>query len=144
MGAILVTSCCIQGRAPIPDFKKPQQPARDAEESALRGASAASQSALQSRDTLVQYSVAGFPCGTSRSALTWVSGIDYAPFKLFQLSTLWCAAVAKGEFFSRVALGPHGETVRQMLLGGDPGEPWQYGCLVYQMTHKGVAADHEG
>ena len=56
-------------------------------------------------------------------SITWVSGIEYEPFKLFQLSTFWCAPVAKGDFFSKVRLGPHQEHIRKMLLAGDPAEP---------------------
>jgi hypothetical protein len=69
--------------------------------------------------------------------ITWVEGIDYRQFKLFQLSILWRAAVAKGEFFRKVELGPHAETLRGMLLAEDPGEPWQYGCLMVGIHRDG-------
>jgi hypothetical protein len=52
--------------------------------------------------------------------ITWVEGIDYTRFKLFQLSILWRAGVAKDEFFRKVSLGPHAETLRGMLLAEDP------------------------
>jgi hypothetical protein len=70
-------------------------------------------------------------------AITWVEGIDYRRFKLFQLSILWRAGVATGEFFSKVALGPHAEQLREMLLAEDPGEPWEYGCLTIGIHRRG-------
>lgn len=69
--------------------------------------------------------------------ITWVHGIDYQRFKLFQLSLLWRAGVATDEFFSKVTLGPHAERLRAMLLAEDPGEPWQYGCLMIGIRREG-------
>jgi hypothetical protein len=71
--------------------------------------------------------------------LTWLEGIDYTRFKLFQLSNLWRAGVAKNVFFSKVRLGAHAQALRRMLLAGDPGEPWQYGCLMIRMHQRGDA-----
>jgi hypothetical protein len=51
---------------------------------------------------------------------------DYAQFKLFHLSVLWRASVCKLAPFSSVALGPHEEWIRQMLLAKDPGPAWTY------------------
>jgi len=59
-----------------------------------------------------------------------VCGLDYAKFKLFQLSVLWRAGVARNSFFSRVELGSHSETLRQMLRAGDPGAGGDYGCIL--------------
>ncbi len=56
--------------------------------------------------------------------------VDYAKMKLFQLSVLWRAGVAKGKFFAQVQLGPHEDIIRQMLIAGDPGDPLQYGCYL--------------
>ena len=72
--------------------------------------------------------------------VTWVEGVNYEQLKLFQLSILWRAGVAKQDFFSKVQLGPHAETLRRMLLAGDPGEPWQYGCLVWAVHLAGEPA----
>jgi len=69
--------------------------------------------------------------------ITWVYGIDYELFKLFQLSILWRAGVAKGALFRKVALGPHAERIHKMLFASDPGEPWQYGCLTVGIYRKG-------
>jgi hypothetical protein len=54
---------------------------------------------------------------------------DYKKTKLFQLSILWRAAEAKGEFYSAVNLGEHHrERLRQMLLKEDPGKETEYLC----------------
>ncbi len=74
---------------------------------------------------------------TREENITWVHGIDYHQFKLFQLSILWRAAVATGDFFSKVQLGPHQERLRVMLLNKDPGEPWEYGCLMIGVHQDG-------
>lgn len=47
--------------------------------------------------------------------------IDYTTVKLFHLSVLWRASVARIPPFSDVALGPHEDRIRQMLVGVDPG-----------------------
>ncbi|WP_341889124.1 hypothetical protein [Variovorax sp. YR752] len=58
------------------------------------------------------------------------TGFDYAQFKLFQLSVLWRAGVAKGPFFEAVSLGPLGENIRRKLLANDPGEVDFCGCIM--------------
>jgi hypothetical protein len=60
----------------------------------------------------------------------WKHGLDYAQFKLFQMSLLWRCSIATAPHFSAVALGPHEERVRQMLAAGNPGDPWKYGCII--------------
>ena len=59
-----------------------------------------------------------------------VSGIDYAKFKLFLLSLLWKASISSRPFFANVALGPHEEKIRKMIMDGDPGIPGRYPCVV--------------
>lgn len=59
-----------------------------------------------------------------------ITGVEYAPFKLFTMTQLWRAGVAGGEMWEKVRLGPHGEKLRTMLLNGDPGTPNQYACVV--------------
>lgn len=59
-----------------------------------------------------------------------ITGVDYVKFKLFQMLTLWRAGIAKDPLFKRVKLGPYEEKLRVKLLKGDPGEPWEYGCIV--------------
>lgn len=58
------------------------------------------------------------------------SDLDYSNFKLFQLSILWRAGVSKHPVFDKVNLGPHQEKLRQLLLKENPGEPYQYPCLI--------------
>jgi hypothetical protein len=56
--------------------------------------------------------------------------LDYLKFKLFQLSVLWRAGVARQEFFSRIELGHDEESLRKMLLSQDPGRCTEYGCVI--------------
>lgn len=60
-----------------------------------------------------------------------ISGLDYAKFRLFQLSILWRASVSSLQFFENVQLGRHEEKLRQLLLAGDPGAATRYGCLMF-------------
>lgn len=66
--------------------------------------------------------------------LVAIRGIDYQRFKLFQMSLLWRISASRLPFYSRVDLGPIEEELRVMLLAGDPGEPWQFGCLMAVVT----------
>ena len=59
-----------------------------------------------------------------------VRGVDYKKFKLFMLSLIWRAGASARKEFSNVSLGPHEEKIRQILLADDPGNPYQYGCLL--------------
>lgn len=58
------------------------------------------------------------------------SNINYNKFKLFQMSLLWRASVSNRPEFSRVNVGPHQEKLRELILNKDPGEPYEYGCLI--------------
>ncbi|MEO5655337.1 MAG: hypothetical protein ABIR00_05065 [Nitrosospira sp.] len=60
----------------------------------------------------------------------YVSGLDYEKFRLFQLSILWRASVSTLQFFKKVHLGRHEESLRRLLLAKDPGNPSRYGCLM--------------
>lgn len=57
-------------------------------------------------------------------------GVDYAQFKLFQMSILWRASVSSLTAFNAVSLGPHQERLRKMIYKGDPGEPHEFGCAM--------------
>lgn len=59
-----------------------------------------------------------------------LNDVDYGRFKLFQLSILWRASISSLPEFSDVNLGQHDERIREMLLSGDPGTPYEYGCLM--------------
>lgn len=75
--------------------------------------------------------------GESTGNVIYYKNIEYDKFKLFQLSVLWRASVARHETFQKVSLGPHEEKVRQMLFNSDPGEPEQYPCLMVGIISKG-------
>ena len=52
----------------------------------------------------------------------YLKNINYKYFKLFHLSILWKASIAKGNEFCNVALGPHEEKLRKKLLNEDAGQ----------------------
>lgn len=59
------------------------------------------------------------------------NGLDYAKVKLFQMSLIWRAGISSTrKEFQNVQLGPHEERLRHMLNKGDPGEPYDYGCIL--------------
>jgi hypothetical protein len=62
--------------------------------------------------------------------------VDYKIFKLFQLSLLWRSGVSKREEFSQVALGPHEEILRDMILKEDPGMEYEYGCFMTTLKNR--------
>lgn len=66
-----------------------------------------------------------------------LSGLEYKPFRLFQLSVLWRAGICRHEFFKDVSLGPHEETLRIALLAEDPGPSVRYGCVMCAVVHEG-------
>src|SRR3546814_7896147 len=72
--------------------------------------------------------------GQRNGSIVSVTGIDYAQFKLFLLSLLWRAGVAKGRYFERVTLGPHEERLRAMLHDGDPGPFDLYHCILWGLN----------
>jgi len=59
-----------------------------------------------------------------------VKNVSYEEFKLFQLSLIWRAGTSSLPQFSNVNIGPHEERLRVMIERGDPGEPYEYGCLI--------------
>jgi len=60
-----------------------------------------------------------------------ISDLDYSLFKLFQMSLLWRVSVSNRPEFKNVDLGPHNDRIRQLLLNMDPGEIYEYGCIIY-------------
>src|SRR5712692_2496962 len=62
--------------------------------------------------------------------IVWVPGVDYRKFKVFQMSLLWRASIARQEAFAAVQLGAHEDRVRRLIQSGNPGRPWEYGCLL--------------
>jgi len=62
--------------------------------------------------------------------------LDYTQFKLFVLSLVWRASVAKGNFFEKVSLGPqHEARLAAMLNAEDPGWDDQYSILMVDLQH---------
>jgi hypothetical protein len=60
---------------------------------------------------------------------------DYRKLKLFQLSLLWRASEAKGEFFAAVVLSSeHRERLREMLMREDPGAAEEYFCAMNRLV----------
>jgi len=59
-----------------------------------------------------------------------INNIEYADFKLFQLSLLWRASVTSLKMFKDINIGVHEEVIRKMLLSSNAGQPYQYGCAM--------------
>lgn len=59
-----------------------------------------------------------------------ISGLQYAPFKLFQMSLIWRIAITNRPEFHRINLGPHTERLRRMLFEECPGECYEYGTVL--------------
>jgi len=76
------------------------------------------------------------PAGTREGNIVSVKGIHYSTFKLFLLSIIWRAGVARHTFFERVDLGPHQDRIRVMLKDSDPGPFDLYPCLLWGLNHE--------
>ena len=60
--------------------------------------------------------------------------IDYRELKLFQMSLLWRASIAKGSFFRNVHLGEkHERRLEQFLVNDDPGAELDYPCIMIDL-----------
>ncbi len=65
--------------------------------------------------------------------------VDYAKFKLFELSVLWRVGVTTAPEFKGVDLGVHAEVIRQMLAEERPGSTDEYGCvLIWPVSHRDI------
>jgi hypothetical protein len=60
-----------------------------------------------------------------------IQDIQYLEFKLFQLSLLWRASTASVEMFRNVNIGAHEDIIRKMLISQKPGNPDEYGCIMF-------------
>lgn len=58
------------------------------------------------------------------------SGLNYASFKVFQMSLIWRASIASRPEVHRIDLGPHSEKIRKMLYEEAPGEVYEYGSIL--------------
>jgi len=76
------------------------------------------------------------PQGRDRGDRMEYPGVDYAQFKLFQMSLIWRMGVTSLQRFSNVDLGKkHDERLRDMLERSDPGEPHEYGCWLVHVAY---------
>ena len=78
--------------------------------------------------------IPNFPC-TPDGRFLFSENLNYHHLKLFQLSILWRASIAKNIAFAQVNLGPHEEVVRSMLLEENPGNSSDYGCVMMAMLN---------
>ncbi len=68
--------------------------------------------------------------------------VDYAKFKLFQLSILWRVGISNHDGFSSVMLGAHEGVLRRMLLDETPGRTEAYGCVIlYSTNHTDITSN---
>ncbi len=63
--------------------------------------------------------------------------IDYEKFKLFALSILWRAGVARHKAFRAVQLGRHENKLRELLLSNQPGRVEEYPFVLMPVMHEG-------
>jgi hypothetical protein len=65
--------------------------------------------------------------------------INYSELKLFQMSLLWRAGIAKGNFFKNVDLGEkHEGKLRQFLVSDNPGLENDYPCIMFDLRSPNV------
>lgn len=68
--------------------------------------------------------------------------VDYKRLKLFQLSLLWRASVAKGPFFKHVNLGGfHEDKLKRLLDTENPGSDADYACVMFDLRHNGKGCE---
>ena len=58
------------------------------------------------------------------------SGLQYTPFKLFQMSLIWRASITNRPEVHKINLGPHADRLRKMLLERCPGEIHKYSSIL--------------
>ena len=58
-----------------------------------------------------------------------LTGIDYATYKLFQLSLIWRASIHSRPELPVLKLGSHEERLRRLIFDENPGEYYQYGVI---------------
>lgn len=65
---------------------------------------------------------------------------DYNQLKLFFLSILWRASISSRQFYSKIQIGPHENILKEMISGGDPGEPIDYAVSLAKFSDPRVTA----
>lgn len=71
--------------------------------------------------------------GTASDGIT-LTDIDFTLFRLFGLSLLWRAHIARSYMFSAVKLGPFAARLTAMIHEGDPGEPPEFGFALAKVV----------
>lgn len=67
----------------------------------------------------------------NENGISYIMGLDYRLFKLFQMSIIWRASVSTLPEFGNIKLGEKHETsLREMLLNKIPAKPYQYSCVI--------------
>ncbi len=70
------------------------------------------------------------------------ASVDYRKLKLFQLSLLWRAGVAKGPFFEIVRLGEfHEAKLKNLLTTEMPGAETDYACIMIDLRLNGKGCE---
>lgn len=73
---------------------------------------------------------------------TYCKNIHYKEFKLFLLSILWKTSISSRPFFKEVNLGPYEETIRQMILSGDPKDAEAFPIIILTwLNDKSASSD---
>jgi hypothetical protein len=70
----------------------------------------------------------GLPAPKISGPAICIRGFDYVAFRLFHLSVLWRASIASLPQFASISLSDE-DSIRKMILRGQPGVPGQYGIL---------------
>lgn len=67
--------------------------------------------------------------------------VNFRDFRLFGLSLLWRMHVSSLHMFRVVRLGVHAERLRRMLAADDPGQPHEYGFLIWKVAGLKMTGD---
>ena len=59
--------------------------------------------------------------------------LQYAPFKLFQMSLIWRASNTNRQEAYKINLGTHTERIREMLIEECPGESYEYAAILMSL-----------
>lgn len=66
-----------------------------------------------------------------------IPNINYVTFKLFHMSILWRTSVTNEPSLEEIQLSPkHNEKMRKMILNCDPGEYYEYPCILFLITNE--------
>lgn len=60
-----------------------------------------------------------------------IHDVNYSLFKLFQISLFWRASISTRPEIKKISFGPHCEKMKEMLYNENPGEPYEYGTVIY-------------